>query len=93
MARVRIRGRIDLAKVARSPEISAQLEPVADDVLGIVRQDSNDEFTSTLRKKQFVTRGRSGRVSWQVGAAPQIGRRVEAKRGVFARALGRMGLN
>lgn len=76
-----------ISKMARSDEVAAALEPFADNILDAARQDPNEALTSTLRKRRFRTGGRSGRVSWQVGAAPKIGLRVEAKRGVFARAI------
>lgn len=91
MATVRIKGGLPIAKIAKSGEIAVQLEPIADQVLAVVLQDPNEEFTKTVRKRLFRTSGRLGRMSWQVGAAPQIGLRVEAKRGVFARAIALIG--
>lgn len=92
MARVTIRQTGSLDKVAKSTALAAQLEPFADAVLNAARRDPNPEYTKTLRKRQFISRGRRGRVSWQVGAAPTIGGRVEAKRGTLHRALGEAGL-
>jgi len=76
----------------KSDFIAAQLEPFADAVLEAARQDPNEEYTKTLRKRTFVSSGPGGRISWQIGAAPQIGARVEAKRGTLQRALGQAGL-
>lgn len=90
MSKVTIRGRLPISKIAKSDELADQLEPVADRIFDEVRRDPNEEFTKTLRKEKFTSRGRAGRVSWTVGAAARIGRRVEAKRGVFARALARI---
>lgn len=92
-AKVTIKGGFPIAKIAKSAEIARALEPIADDVLSIVSQDPNEAFTASLRKQMFRTSGRGARVSWQVGAAPIVGSRVEAKRGPFARALARFGLN
>jgi hypothetical protein len=91
-ARVTFRGALDIKKMARSSEVAAALEPIADAVLDAARSDPNPEYVASLRKKTFTTSGRGGRVSWQVGAAPIIGARVEAKRGTLARAMGRAGL-
>lgn len=87
MAKVTIKGALPLSKIAKSDELAAQLEPFADRVMNRVMADPNEAFTETVRKKKFISRGRKGRVSWQIGAQPRIGLRVEAKRGVFARAL------
>lgn len=87
MARVTIKGNLPIGKIAKSGELLAQLEPFADRIGDAVRRDSNDVFVASIRKKPFRSGGRLGRVSWQVGAAPIVGRRVEAKRGVFARAI------
>lgn len=76
-----------ISKIARSGEMAVALEPFADNVLEAARRDPNEAFVATLRKRLFRSSGRAGRISWQVGAAPQIGIRVEAKRGVFARAI------
>lgn len=86
-ARVTINGRLPISKIAKSPQLAGQLEPFADRVADAVRRDSNEAFVATVRKRLFTSGGRSGRVSWQIGAQGRIGRRVEAKRGVFARAI------
>jgi hypothetical protein len=57
-----------------------------------MRRDPNEFYVNTLRKKTFVSSGPRGRISWQIGAEPVIGARVEAKRGTAARALGEAGL-
>lgn len=94
MARVTIRSgnRSAIARIAKSDWIAGQLETIATPVLDAARQDPNPEYVRTLRMRRFVTRGRFGRVSIQIGAAPVIGGRVEAKRGTLARALGQAGL-
>lgn len=86
-AKVTIRGNLPISRIAKSPELSNQLEPFAERIYNAARRDTNERFVATIRKRPFTSRGRAGRVSWQVGAAPLIGRRVEAKRGVFARAV------
>lgn len=90
-AKVTHKGSLDITKMAKSPELAAALEPIANEVLAGAQSDPNEEYVKTLRKKLFISFGRRGRVSWQVGAAPVIGERVEAKRGTMARALGRAG--
>lgn len=87
VSKVTIKGKLPISKIAKSPQLAGQLEPFADRVYSAVTRDSNEAFVATVRKKLFTSRGRGGRVSWQVGAQPRIGRRVEAKRGVFARAV------
>ena len=91
-ARVKFKGSLDVSKIAKSRQLADELEPLADAVLASASTDPNDEYVDTLRKQTFVSSGRSGRVSWQVGAAPTIGARVEAKRGTMARAAGEAGL-
>lgn len=90
MVSVRISGS-PIPGLAKSRETAAALEPVADDIYAELEQDPNEYFRATLRKKTFTTSGPRGRVSWQVGVDPTIGRRVEAKRGTIARALARLG--
>lgn len=96
MAKVTIKStsttRRALIALKKSDFIASKLEPFADQVMDSAKQDPNDEYTKTLRKRTFVTGGPQGRISWQVGAAPTIGARVEAKRGTLARALGTAGL-
>ena len=81
-----------LGKIARSDALAEQLEDIAEPVLAAAKRDPNPEYTKTLSMHRFYSRGRSGRVSVQVGAAPIIGSRVEAKRGTLQRALGSAGL-
>lgn len=81
-----------LGKIARSDALAEQLEKFGSEVLASAKRDPNEEYTSTLDMHRFYTSGRSGRVSVQVGAAPIIGSRVEAKRGTLQRALGSAGL-
>lgn len=73
-------------KIAKSGEIAVALEPVADRVLAVMKQDPNPEFVASLRKRLYRTSGSGGRVSWQIGAHPIIGARVEAKRQTISRA-------
>jgi hypothetical protein len=88
MARVTIKQTGSLEKVAKSSELGDQLEKIAEPVFAAAKNDSNDYYVRTLRMKRFVSSGRRGRISIQIGAAPGIGGRVEAKRGTLARALG-----
>lgn len=94
MAKVTIKSgnRSAISRIAKSDYIADQLEPIAARVLDAAQQDPNPEYVRTLRMRRFVTGGRLGRVSIQIGAAPRIGGRVEAKRGTLARALGQAGL-
>lgn len=86
-------GRGDaLSKIARSDALAVQLERIAKPVLDAAKSDPNPTYVASLRMRRFFTRGKRGRVSIQIGAAPIIGSRVEAKRGTLARALGRAGL-
>jgi hypothetical protein len=91
MAKVTVNFGRSLSSIAKGKEVADALEPVADRVMAYARRDPNEYYVSTLRKKLFVSPGRLGRVSWQVGAEPTIGVRVEAKRGTLARALGMVG--
>ncbi len=91
-ARVRIKQVGTLERVAKSDALSAQLEPFADAILAAASRDPNKTYVASLRKRRFVSGGRRGRTSWQVGAAPVIGSRVEAKRGTLQRAIGEAGL-
>ena len=90
-AKVTFSGNFPIAKIAKSDELAAQLEPLADRVFSAASQDPNEYYVSTLRKRKHISKGKRGRVSWRVGAAPIIGRRVEAARGTLARALSRLG--
>ena len=92
MAKVTFSSRGDLSKIAKSDALAEQLERIAQPVLDAALRDPNEEYTSTLRMRRYVTGGRKGRVSIQIGAGPTIGGRVEAKRGTLARALGSAGL-
>ena len=81
-----------ISRLMRSGKMLVALEPVADAIMAAAAADPNPEYVETLRKKPFVSSGPRGRASWQVGAAPIIGTRVEVKRGTLARAVGRVGL-
>jgi hypothetical protein len=88
MARVRIRQTGSLERVAKSTKLGDQLEAISEPVWNAAHNDPNAGYVASLRRRRFVSRGREGRVSIQIGAAPGIGERVEAKRGTLARALG-----
>lgn len=92
MAKVTIKQTGSLDNVAKSDALGDQLEEIARPVLDAARRDSNAEYVASLRMHRFVTGGRRGRVSVQVGAHPVIGSRVEAKRGTLQRAMGEAGL-
>lgn len=81
-----------IGRVMKSRKLGDQLEAIARPVLEAAREDPNPAYVASLRMRQFVSSGRGGRVSVQIGAAPVLGSRVEAKRGTLARALGRAGL-
>ena len=91
-AKVRFKVTGSLDKAAKSGALAAQLEPIAEAILEAAKTDPNPAYVATLRKKLFVSGGKRGRVTWQIGAAPTIGARVEAKRGTLQRAVGRAGL-
>lgn len=92
MARVTIRGGARTYKairnVMKSRRLEKQLRPFAEAVLEAASEDQNETYVSGLRMRVFLT----DRVTFQIGAAPVIGQRVEAKRGTLARALGKAGL-
>ena len=90
MAKVTFRGsgRAMINRLKKSDEVADQLAPLAEKVFDAVKQDPNEAYVASLRVQKFVTSGPTGRVSWQVGANPVIGLRVEAKRGTMRRALG-----
>lgn len=92
MARVTIKfeGQA-LGRIARSEPLAQTLEGIAQPVLAQAQNDPNEYYVSTLRMRRFYSSGRRGRVAIQIGAAPQIGSRVEAIRGTLARALGLIG--
>ena len=80
-----------LTEIAKSEELGDLLDGLAEPVYEQAASDPNEFFRATLRKRRFVTRGRQGRVSVQIGVEPIIGARVEAKRGTLARALSQNG--
>lgn len=82
-----------ISDIARSGEMAVALEPIADRILNEAQQDPNPEFVASLRKRLFRTSGPQGRISWQIGAHPVLGARVEAKRGTFHRIMARLGLS
>lgn len=81
-----------LGRVMKSDRLAEQLEAIAEPVLEAARQDPNAAYVASLQMRRFVSSGRGGRVSIQIGAHPVIGARVEAKRGTLQRALGSAGL-
>ena len=92
MAKVTIKQTGSLENVAKSDKLGDQLEQIADPVWDAVNRDPNAAYVASLRRRRFVSRGRQGRISIQIGADPVLGSRVEAKRGTMARALGEAGL-
>lgn len=90
MAKVRFRVTGSLQRAAKSDRLGDQLEAIAAPVLREAQQDPNEAYVASLRMRRFTSRGRSGRVSIQIGAEPVLGGRVEAKRGTLARALGKI---
>lgn len=92
MARVRIQQTGSLERVAKSDQLGDQLEAIARPVLEAAKRDPNEEYVASLQMRRYVSPGRDGRVSIQIGAHPVIGSRVEAKRGTLSRALGEAGL-
>jgi hypothetical protein len=92
MSKVVIKQTGSLSKVMKSEKLGDQLEEISEPVWQAVNRDPNPAYVASLRRRRFVTRGRQGRVSIQIGANPVIGARVEAKRGTMARALGEAGL-
>lgn len=95
VASVRVRvtdaNRKTFAALMQSDEVAEALEEVAEPVYREALRDPNDYYRSTLRMRRFHSRGRAGRVVIQIGAAPIIGGRVEAKRGTLARAIRKAG--
>lgn len=91
MPRIRVEqvGR-PLNAIAKSAETKAQLEPIADQIFEAASNDSNPDYVASLRKRPFLWTGPGGRWTWQIGAAPTIGARVEAKRGTMGRAVGQV---
>lgn len=92
MARVTVRTVKGIAEYAKSDELASILEGVAAPVYAAALRDPNEYYVSTLKMSRYVTGGRLGRVSIQIGAAPRIGLLVEAKRGTLARAMGNAGI-
>lgn len=92
MAKVTIRQTGSLDNVAKSDALGDQLEAIARPVYDAARNDPNEEYVASLEMRRYVTGGREGRVSVQIGSHPVIGARVEAKRGTLQRALGSAGL-
>ena len=88
---VNVKGELDISKIAYSPELSAIVRSAAEPVFEAAKSDPNATYVAGLRFYEHRSRGRRGRVSWRIGAAPIIGARVEALRGTLARALGRVG--
>lgn len=92
MAGVRIKFSGEgIGKIAVSEPLAETLESIAAPVLAAAQNDPNTYYVSTLRMRRFYSKGRRARVVVQIGAAPFIGARVEAKRGTLARALGLIG--
>lgn len=77
-----------LDDMLKSPELEAVLVGIGERVLSGASRDPNPVYVDSLELQVFQSKSR---VSVQVGAAPIIGRAVEAKRGTLARALGQAG--
>lgn len=77
-----------LTEMLKSPEIVAVLEGIGEQVLAAAKSDPNPVYVASLRMQTFETKDRA---HVQVGADPNIGMAVEAKRGTLARALGSTG--
>lgn len=90
--KVRWKANKPLSVVAKSEELAAVLENAAQPVHDAMAQDPNEFYRKTLRMKRFVSSGKRGRVSIQVGTESTIGARVEAKRGTMSKAISRAGL-
>lgn len=80
------------ARIMKSDALAEQLEDIARPAFEAAQRDPNERYVDSLEMRRFVSRGRKGRVSVQIGAAAHIGANVEAKRGTLARALGSVGL-
>lgn len=95
MTRVRVfitpDNRRAMNALAHSDDVATALEKVATPVFEEAKRDPNDYYVKTLRMKRWHSSGRRGRVVIQIGAAPIIGGRVEAKRGTLARAIRKAG--
>ena len=74
-----------LDEMLKSPQITAVLEGIGEQVLAAAQTDPNPAYVASLRLQVFES---SSRNTVQVGAAPIIGMAIEAKRGTLARALG-----
>lgn len=81
-----------LGVILDSPEMAGIVSGIAQEIAGNI-SDSNAAFMASVRTQTFRTTSGRGvrRVVGQVGAAPGVGSRVEAKRGPIARALGASG--
>lgn len=85
-------GRGAPARLAKSAATVGKLEPVADQILGAVQADSNPTYSREVYKR--VDRKRPDRVRWIITLPPyleKMARRIEAKRGTMARAVGGAG--
>lgn len=85
-------GRGAPARLAKSSATVDRLEPVADAILRGAREDTNRTYSDAVYKR--VDRNSPTRVRWIITLPPyleKLARRVEAKRGTMARAVGRAG--
>lgn len=80
-----------LSEIALSPELEEVMMDLAEPVLRAAQEDPNPEYVEGLRLTAYRTRGRRGRVTANIKAAPGIGSAVEAKRGTMGRAIGNAG--
>lgn len=90
MAKVTIRQTGSLEKQAKSEALGDQLQQISEPVWDAAHRDPNEAYVASLRRQRFISHGREGRISIQIGAQPVLGDRVEAKRGTLARALGQI---
>jgi hypothetical protein len=77
-----------LSEILKSSEMQSIVLAKAEAIRAIAAQDPNEFYVETLDVHAWSSRDR---VHGQVGAAKEIGARVEAKRGTLGRALGASG--
>lgn len=80
-----------IREIAVSDELERVLMGLAAPVMASAETDPNPEYVASLQLRAFRSRGRLGRVSANVTAAPYIGSAVEAKRGTLGRAISHAG--
>ena len=83
----KVRQLRSLSEILQSEALAIELEKIGRRVLEKAQSDPDPAYVASLSMHRFVT----DRVRVQVGAAPGIGKAVEAKRGTLSRALGAAG--